>query len=285
MPSTRNSLVRLAIVGALASAMALAAATPALAFGPADVTVTPSTTGENPLTTIAVVCPSPSDTMTLTWTGTDGGAPAAYGGSPEALDVGTGEFSDDYFLESFFDRDTDATFTLECFDGVTSTGTDSIVYHLPATGAASSTPASLAANANLIATGNCGTATSIVSVSTYAYTQPGSVLISGFPVTTAYNGVGNYSLNLGTPASLGVSAGTSVLVQVLCTSSAPSSHTTSVRSSTTVVSAAAVAPAAPAPSLLPAAGSDSALPLTLGAALVVAGGAILLVRRRRIRIG
>jgi hypothetical protein len=277
---TRKHLIRFAAVGLLVSALAFAGATPALAFGPADVTVTPSTTGENPLTTVAVVCPSPADTMTLSWTGTLSGAPASYGGGSQALD-GAGEFSADYYFESFFDRDTDATLSLECFDGVTSLGTDVTVYHLPTTGAVSSTPASRAANADLIATGNCGTAASIVSVSTYAYTQPGAVLIAGFPVTTAYTGVGNYSINLGTPASLGVSAGTSVLVQVICTSSAPTSLTTSIRSSTTLVSAAVAAPAAPA---LAASGSDTALPLGLGAALLAAGGVLLLARRRRIRL-
>ena len=277
---------RLARVGAIAFAviaLSIGTAAPALAFGPADITVTPSTTGEDPLTAIATVCPVGTVSATMTWTGTESGAPVGYGPFPVVLDV-AGESTDDYYLESFFDRDTDATFALNCLDaGSASIGTDSVVYHLPTTNAVSSTPATLAANADLVAAGNCGTASSIVSVSTYAYTQPGSVLITGFPVTTAYSGVGNYGVNLGTPTSLGVSAGTSVLVQVLCNSSDPSFHSTSVRNSTTAVTAAVAAPAAVTPALA-ATGFDSALPLGLGAALLAAGAVLLLARRRRAQL-
>ncbi len=279
MPRTRRSLVRIAAIAAVSAALALGSATAASAFGPADITVTPSTTGENPLTAISVVCPATSVTAVITWTGTQGGAPIVYGPSPEALD-GAGEFSDDYFLESFFDRDTDATFSVDCRDAVpASTGTDSIVYHLPTTGATSTAPATLAANAALVVAGNCGTAVSIVSLDVYAYQQPGSILLSGFPQNIAYTNAANYSVNLGTPASLGLPVGSSVLVQVLCNSSAPSTHRTSLRSTTTAVTAAAAAPAGAA---LPAAGADSAVPLGLAAALL-GGGAVLLLARRRVR--
>jgi len=280
--SRTSRLARLGAIALAVAALSIGTAAPALAFGPADITITPSTTGENPLTEIATVCPTGTVSATLFWTGTQAGAPKTYGPSPLVLDI-VGESSDDYFLESFFDRDTDATIAVNCLDaGNASIGSDSALYHLPTTGAVSSTPATLAANADLVATGNCGTATSIVSVSTYLYTQPGSVLVAGFPVTTAYNGVGNYSVNLGTPASHSVSAGTSVLVQVLCTSSAPSSHTTSARSSTTAVTAAVVAPAAVTPALA-ATGFESALPLGLGAVLA-AGGVLLFARRRRAQL-
>lgn len=281
--SRTSRFARLGAVAIAVAALTVVTAAPALAFGPADITITPSTTGENPLTEIATVCPVGTVSATLTWTGTQSGAPRTYGPSPLVLD-GVGESSDDYYLESFFDRDTDATIALDCLDAGNATiGADSALYHLPTTNAASSTPATLAANADLVAAGNCGTATSIVSVSTYAYTQPGSVLIAGFPVTTAYNGVGNYSVNLGTPASLGVSSGTSVLVQVLCTSTAPATHTTSVRNSTTVVTAAIAAPAAVTPALA-STGFDSALPLAIGSALLAAGAVLLVVRRRRAQL-
>ena len=272
--SRTSRFARLGAVAVAVAALSLGMAAPAFAFGPVDITITPSTTGENPLTEIATVCPVGTVSATLFWSGTQAGAPKTYGPSPLVLD-GVGESADDYFLESFFDRDTDATITVDCLDAVNaSIGTDNALYHLPTTNAVSSTPATLAANADLVAAGNCGTAASIVSVTTYAYTQPGSVLIAGFPITTPYTGVGNYSLNLGTPASLGVSTGTSVLVQVLCTSSAPSTHTTSNRTSTTVVTAAVSAPAAITPAAvtpgLAATGSDAVQPLVVGAGLFVA---------------
>lgn len=276
MPRTRRSLVRIAAIAAVSAALALGSATAASAFGPADITVTPSTTGENQLTAVAVVCPVTSVTALITWTGTDGGAPIVYGPTPSALDA-AGEFSDNYFLESFFDRDTDATFALDCRDaGNVSTGTDSIVYHLPTTLATSSAPASLAANANIVATGNCGTAVGINSIDVYVYRQPGNTLLTG-PVNIAFLNVVNYNVNVGTATSLGVPAGDSVFVQVFCNTTNPAPHVTSVRATTTAITAAVVAPAAG----LADSGVEPAGLVTAAGALLV-GAALLLVWRRRL---
>jgi hypothetical protein len=281
VPRTRKPLVRLASVGILASALAFAAATPAFAFGPADVTVTPSTTGEDPLTTVAIVCPSPSDTVTSTWSGTDSGAPISYGGAPDPLDA-AGEFSDDYYFESFFDRDTDATLSIECFDGATSTGTDSVVYHLPTTGAVAFAAASRGVNQDLVVTGNCGTAVSIDAIVLNAYQEPADTLIAGFPMTVPYTNAADFSVVVGTGNSLAVPVGDSIDVSVACRSTAPTSHGTSNRITSTLMTAAVTAPPAAAPgSGLAATGVDLGMPIIAASVLVVTGAGLLLVRRRR----
>ena len=281
MRRTRQTLVRIAAVGVLVSALAVGAATPALAFGPAEITITPTTTGEDPLTTVAIVCPSPSDTATLSWSGTDGGAPASYGPTTEVLD-GAGEFSADYAFESFFDRDTDATLSIECFDGVTSTGTDSAAYHLQTTGAVSAAAASLGVNQDLVVTGNCGTAASIDSISVYAYRQPANTLLSGFPMVVPYANASDYAVNLGSGDTLGVPVGDSIRVSVICHSTAPAPHNTSSRIGTTLMTAAVTLPAPPASgSALAATGADPTVSTMAAGLLVLTGAALLLIRRRR----
>ncbi len=284
MPRTRQSLIRAGVLGILIAALAGGAATPAFAFGPADGTVTPTTSGENPLTTVAAVCPAPSDTVTLSWTGIQSGAPVSYGPTPQVLD-GAGEYSDGYFLESFFDRDTDATLTIECFDGVTSLGTDATLYHLPTTGATSATAASLGINQDIVATGNCGTATSIDALNVYAYQLPANTLIAGFPITVPYTNAANFAVTVGTGTALGVPVGDSVRVSVLCHATAPTAHTTSSRVSTTLMTLA-VAPAGPAGSAagnsLAATGTDLTLTALTAGVLFACAAALLLLRRRRV---
>lgn len=271
---------RLAAVAGLALVLTIGAAAPAFAFGPADITVTPQATGEDPLTTLAVVCPATSTSVSVTWTGADGGAPVTYGPSSETLD-GVGEWSNNYYLESFFDRDTDATFTIDCLDAaLASTGTDSVVYHLPTTGAVSSTPATLAANADLVATGNCGTATGVFQLSVEVYDMSGPTSAYG-PTTIAYTGPANYSVNVGTPASLGLAAGDTARFYVNCGSNTGSVHTSSIRFTETAILAAAVTPAATAGPALAATGSESVLPLAAGGGLLLLGAAVLILRRRR----
>ncbi len=277
MPRTRYSLLRATAVAAAALALALSGASAASAFGPVDVTITPSTTGENPLTNVAYICPATSVSAVATWTGTQGGAPYVLGPSPLALVAG--EFDDDYYLESYFDRDTDVTFSVDCSDaGSLVTGSDSTVYHVPTINAASSAPASLAANADLVVTGNCGTAVSIDSLTVYAYQQPGNILIATFPHFVAYNNVGNYTINLGTPTALAVPVGDSVQAQVICHSTAPAPHNTSLRSTSTTVAAAALAPAAG----LPNSGVEPAGAIAGSGVLLLAGAVLLLVRRSRL---
>lgn len=276
--SRTSHAARFGAIAFAAVALAVSSASPALAFGPADISIYPGTTGENPLTTVAVICPATSTTFSSTWTGTQNGSPNVLSVGATSLDV-NGEWEDTYYLESFFDRDSDVTFALDCFDaGLASTGSDSTLYRLPTTGAASSAPASRAANAALVVTGDCGTAASITSLTVYAYQQPGAVLLAGFPQTVPYTNAADYSLDLGTPTSLGLVSGDTTLVQVLCNSSAPSAHTTSVRGTTTVITAAVVAAAAPA---LAATGSDPTGSLLSAGALVLAGGALAFSRRRK----
>ena len=284
MPRTSKFLIHVAAVGVLTSALGLAAVTPAFAFGPAEITITPTTTGENPLVTVSIVCPSPSDTASLSWSGTDGGVPASYGPTTEVLD-GAGEFSAGYFFESLFDRDTDATLSIECFDGVTSTGTDSATYHLQTTGAVSATPASLAVNQDLVVTGNCGTAVSIDSISVYAFLQPGNTLIAGFPHVVPYTNASNYSVSVGSGTALGVPVGGSIRVSVLCQSTAPATHVTSSRLSTTLMTVAVTPPAPPASaasgSALAATGTELIAPTAAAGLLVIVGAVLVFVRRRR----
>jgi hypothetical protein len=286
VPRTRRSfvntvvVVRLAAVGVLASALAFAGSSAAFAFGPAEVTLTPTTTGEGQLATLAVVCPSPSDSVDITWTGTKNSAPIVYGPFSETLAVG--EFSNDYYFDSFFDLDTDATIDITCLDTVTPTGTDSLVYHVPTTGAAHSAPASRGVNQDITVTGNCGTSTNIDSITVTAYLVSTSAVLTGYPTVVPYTNAANYSLNIGSGDSLGAPVADSVDVYVACHSTAPAPHNVSNRSSRTLMTAAVVAPAAGG-SALAATGSDLSAPLVSAAALLVAGAVLLVMRRSRRR--
>lgn len=282
MPRTRQTLVRLAAVGVLASALAFAGAAPAFAFGPAEVTLTPTTTGEDQLTTLAVVCPATSDRVAITWTGTDGGSPTVYGPFTEFLDV-SGEYADDYYFETFFDRDTDVTVDITCLDTVTPTGTDSAVFHLPTTGAVHSAPASRGINQDITVTGNCGTSTSIDSIRVEAYLVSPSTLLAGYPIVVPYTNAADYSINVGSGDSLSVAEGDSIDVYVVCHSTAPAPHNVSNRVSRTLMTAAVIAPAAGG-SALAATGIELSAPLGAAAALVAAGVALLLIRRNRRRV-
>lgn len=279
MPRTRSTLVRIAAIAAVSAGLIFGSATAASAFGPADITVTPETTGENQSTALSVVCPLTSVSARLTWTGIDGGAPIVYGPFSTPLDV-AGELTETYFLEGFFDRDTDATFALECLDaGALVTGTDSTVHHLPTTGAVSSAAASRPVNQDIVVTGNCGTAVSITSLTISAYQEPADTLIAGFPIVVPYTNAADYSVNLGTGTALGVPVDDTVLVSVQCQSSAPATHFTSNRITLTLM-AAAVAAAAPA---LAATGVDATGTLIAAGSLAALGGALLLMRRRAVR--
>lgn len=282
MPRTRHSLARLALIGALASALALGAAVPAFAFGPATITITPSTTGEDPLTSVGAVCPSPSDSVTITWTGTHSGSPVVLGPTSYVLD-GAGEFLSNYYMESFFDRDTDATFSMECFNGAVSTGTDSTVYHLPTTGAVSSAPASLGVNQDLIVTGNCGSTVSVVSIEISAYRASDDSLLSGFPFGVAYTNAADYSVSIGSGTTFSVPETDSITVSIQCRTSAPALHTASNRVTSTLMTAAVTAPpaAAPGAGALASTGTEITAPIAAGGALVIAGALLMLVRRRR----
>lgn len=279
MPRTRRSFVRIAAIAAVSAGLLFGSATAASAFGPTDITVTPETTGEDQLTTVAVVCPVSSVSARFTWTGTDAGAPVVFGPFSLPLD-GVGEVTEAYYLEGYFDRDTDATFAVECLDaGLVVMGTDSTVYHLPTTGAVSNAAASRPVNQDIVVTGNCGTAASITSLTISAYQEPADTLIPGFPIVVPYTNAADYSVNLGTGTALGVPVGDTVLVSVLCQSSAPATHFTSNRITLTLM-ADAVTAAAPA---LAATGVNPVGGLIAAGGLAAVGGALLLMRRRAVR--
>jgi LPXTG-motif cell wall-anchored protein len=279
VPRTRQSLVRFAAVGVLASALAFGAASPALAFGPADVTLTPTTTGEDQLTTLAVVCPAPSDSVDITWTGTDGGVATVYGPFNELLDA-SGEYADDYYFETFFDRDTDVTVDITCLDAGTPSGTDSAVFHLPTTGAVHTGPASRGINQDITVTGNCGTSANIDSIRVEAYRVSTDTVLAGFPSVVPYTNAADYSITVGSGNSLGVVQGDSIDVYVVCHSTDPAPHNVSNRVNRTLMLAAVVAPAAGGAALA-ATGTDLTVPLIAATALVAAGAALLLIRRNR----
>jgi LPXTG-motif cell wall-anchored protein len=213
------------------------------------------------------------------------GTPISFQGD-RTLDA-SGVWQDDFYIDDFYLRGTTTNFTVECYDGpvvaglVTGAVTGTVLASrlIVDSGAAATAPASIAVDAPLTVTGDCGTSASIVSLTYYvydnAYTQIGAL------TTVAYTGPADYSLAIGTPTSLGLPVGETARVQVFCTSSAPATHTASVRETASAVVAAAVVPPAPAAPTLAATGAESILPLAGGLALITLGGVVLLLRRRR----
>lgn len=278
-------LPRLAVVLIAAAALTVGIASPAAAFGPPSITVTPTTTGEGSLAVTAVECPVTSTDAAVTWTGTFNGAPRVLGPTSQALDV-NGQWSDTFFLDSFFDRGTVVTFTVACSAAGVPTGDNTAaptLYTIPDTGAVTSTPASSAIDADFAATGNCGSAPAVDGLLVRVFDSTGNTQI-GSTINAAYAG-GTYSVSVGSGTSLGLAVGDSVQVQVLCTSTTPSTHTTSGRISITAFTAAVVPPVTPAVtpaavSNLAAAGTDSLLPLGGAVAILIAGVALVVLRRR-----
>lgn len=276
--------------GVLAAALTLVAVQPAAAFtDPPTFTLTPSHPDEEPLTTERAECPIGSLSVRVSESGTaPAGTPINFQGD-RTLDA-SGVWEDDFYIDDFYQRGSTTSFTIECYDGpvvggvVTGaiTGTTLASRLIVDSGAAAAAPASIAVDAPLTVTGDCGTSASIVSLTYYVYDNAYTQI--GLPTTVGYTGPADYSLAIGTPTALGLPVGETARVQVFCTSSAPSSHTASVRETASAVVAAAVVPAgpaAPAAPALAATGAESVLPLAGGLALIALGGVVLLLRRRR----
>lgn len=293
MASIAGRVVRVLAVAAVALAATVVTVTgvavqPAAAFvSPATLTLIPEHLDENPLVVKRAECPVGSVSARVNESGTSpAGLPVSFQGD-YALDI-TGVWADSFYLESFYQRGSTATFTLTCFDGplvggvATGAATDTAgaTYQLVTTNAAISAPATQAVNVPITVTGNCGTSTTIVSYTYFVFDQAFTQI--GSAVTEPYLNTSNYSIAVGTGQSLGLAAGQIARVQVLCNSVTPVSHTASSRLAATTLTAAAAppAPAGPAAAALAAGGTDSAAPIALALALLSGGGLVLLVRRR-----
>ena len=274
-PSVRSSLSVVVSVGAALGAVLVAAGPAVAASDPAVLNVALAEPGsEGSGISLSGSCP----------TGTLGAAAYLQGGGDTSYLLWPDGAADLPPVEYSPGGDPGQTlvFDLECYDvayvsgsgfaGATVLGTASGQVTIPDLGSTVAVAAQTSAGSDLVITFHCGTTGDPVSANLLLMVEG-----AGSPIAQA-TGIDPASpYSFGTPAGLGVAAGATLHVVLLCTADGDDPRITSQRTAQTLVTAAED----PASGRLADTGPRDAGALGVVVALLLAGGVLLTLTRRR----